>query len=79
REQWLERQQQVTAAQQEEAAAAETYTAKIHEVLATGWATPQGLALQGHEAPKPRKRGATSTKRDTKNEAAEQDSPAGKN
>lgn len=44
----------VTAAQAAAADAAEGYAIKIDEVLATGWATPEGLAAQGHHAPKKR-------------------------
>jgi hypothetical protein len=47
-------QRRVSEAQEAEAHAGEVYANKINEVLATGWATPQGLAAQGHEAPKRR-------------------------
>jgi DNA-binding protein H-NS len=67
-------QHQVQVAQDAETAAAEVYAAKISEVLATGWATPQGLAAQGHEIPK--KRGAAArAKRLSNGAAAEQGSP----
>lgn len=65
-------QDQVAIAQTAEAAAAEIYANKINEVLATGWATPQGLAAQGHEVPK--KRTSARAKRATNIEPAEQDS-----
>ena len=65
-------QEQVAVAQAAEAQAAEIYANKINEVLATGWATPQGLAAQGHEIPK--KRTNARTKRATNSEPAEQDS-----
>lgn len=44
--------QQVAAAAAAAAAAAEAYAAKIDDVLATGWATAEGLAAQGHQRPK---------------------------
>lgn len=47
-------QRQVAEAQAAETHAGEIYADKINEVLATGWATPQALAAQGHEAPKRR-------------------------
>ena len=47
-------QQRVSEAQEAETHAGEVYANKINEVLATGWATPQGLAAQGHEVPKRR-------------------------
>ena len=47
---------------QRDADAAETvYLAKMNEVLATGWATAEGLAAQGHHLPKARR--STKTKR----------------
>ncbi|OBK37009.1 hypothetical protein A5658_04950 [Mycobacterium sp. 1245111.1] len=65
-------QEQVAVAQTAEAQAAEIYTDKINEVLATGWATPAGLAAQGHEVPK--KRASTRAKRAANSEHGEQDS-----
>ena len=42
----------VEEAQQAADRAADEYTAKITELLATGWATAEGLAAQGHSLPK---------------------------
>lgn len=42
----------VEQAQQAAERAADEYTAKITELLATGWATAEGLAAQGHHLPK---------------------------
>lgn len=46
---------QVEQAQQAADNAADEYTAKITELLATGWATAEGLAAQGHHLPKPKR------------------------
>jgi hypothetical protein len=62
-------------AEREEDTATDDYANGINEVLATGWATPQALAAQGHEAPK--KRGtATRSKRGSNTDAPEQDPTA---
>ncbi len=45
----------VTDAQVVAANAADAYASKIEEVLATGWATAEGLAAQGHQIPKGRR------------------------
>jgi len=49
----------VEEAQQEADRAASEYAAKIDEVLATGWATAEGLAAQGHHPPKARRAAKT--------------------
>lgn len=46
---------QVEQAQQQAERATEAYIAKFDEVLATGWATAEGLAAQGHQLPKTRR------------------------
>lgn len=65
-------QRRVSEAQDAEAHAGEVYANKINEVLATGWATPQGLAAQGHEAPK-RRTTTGRSKRHSANDATPHD------
>jgi hypothetical protein len=62
-------------AEREENAATDEYATGINEVLATGWATPQGLAAQGHEVPKKRGTGS-GAKRGSKTGAPEQEPAA---
>ena len=45
----------VAQAQREADQANAAYVAKMEEVLATGWATAEGLAAQGHHLPKTRR------------------------
>jgi len=64
----LEAAGRVDAAQREADQAEAEYVAKMEEVLATGWATAEGLAAQGHQVPKSR-RSAKAKKNSTATEA----------
>jgi hypothetical protein len=53
----------VVHAQREADEAEAIYLSKMEEVLATGWATAEGLAAQGHHLPKARR--STKNKKST--------------
>lgn len=59
----------VEEAQQAADRAADEYTAKITELLNTGWATAEGLAAQGHHLPKSKRN--TKTRKTLAPEAAD--------
>lgn len=59
----------VEEAQQAADRAADEYTAKITELLNTGWATAEGLAAQGHHLPKSKR--STKTRKTSAPEAAD--------
>lgn len=66
----LEADSRVQDAQREADQAEANYAAKLNEVLATGWATAEGLAAQGHQLPRSR-RSAKPKKNTTITEAVE--------
>lgn len=59
----------VEEAQQAAERAADEYTAKMTELLNTGWATAEGLAAQGHHLPKSKR--STKTRKTSAPEAAD--------
>lgn len=69
RDRRAEAEARVEEAQQAAEHAADQYTAKITELLNTGWATAEGLAAQGHHLPKSKR--STKARKSATTEPAE--------